>query len=457
MQTQITCPNCGVPYVADIHQVIDAARQPQLKEMLLSGQLNVAVCPNCGAGGRIATPLLYHDPDHDLFMVHVPQELNLDQVRREELIGRMVQQVVNQTPMEKRRGYMLQPQTMLTMQSFMERVWGTEGVTPEMLARQQKQVELLRTLAMAAPDVQDFLLKERAREIDETFFAILRAQIEATGEAGDPNQVNSLLNLQAKLMTETPVGRQIERQQIALHALNQDAKKANGLSPQLLFTHILRNEHDDGVVNLMAVSARNAVNYEFFALLTSEIEKREKNKDAAGAQRLTAIRDRLLEMQREMQQAAQNILQEAQQTLEAILAAPDMREAIADNMARIDDAFMHVVDARMAHAQQSGRTDEVEKLRRVQEEVINLVQGETPPEVQLLSQLVNAPDKAGRERLMSAAADLLSPELVQVVDMLRQQANEAGQPELAQRLGEIRGELNARLLTAGAGGAGLSV
>ncbi|MBX7251564.1 MAG: CpXC domain-containing protein [Candidatus Promineofilum sp.] len=457
MQTQITCPNCGVPYVADIHQVIDAARQPQLKEMLLSGQLNVAVCPNCGAGGRIATPLLYHDPDHDLFMVHVPQELNLDQVRREELIGRMVQQVVNQTPMEKRRGYMLQPQTMLTMQSFMERVWGTEGVTPEMLARQQKQVELLRTLAMAAPDVQDFLLKERAREIDETFFAILRAQIEATGEAGDPNQVNSLLNLQAKLMTETPVGRQIERQQIALHALNQDAKKANGLSPQLLFTHILRNEHDDGVVNLMAVSARNAVNYEFFALLTGEIEKREKNKDAAGAQRLTAIRDRLLEMQREMQQAAQNILQEAQQTLEAILAAPDMREAIADNMARIDDAFMHVVDARMAHAQQSGRTDEVEKLRRIQEEVINLVQGETPPEVQLLSQLVNAPDKAGRERLMSAAADLLSPELVQVVDMLRQQANEAGQPELAQRLGEIRGELNARLLTAGAGGAGLSV
>jgi len=453
MQTQITCPNCGVPYVADIYQVIDAARQPQLKEMLLSGQLNVAVCPNCGAGGRIATPLLYHDPDHDLFMVHVPQELNLDQVRREELIGRMVQQVVNQTPMEKRRGYMLQPQTMLTMQSFMEKVWGTEGVTPEMLARQQKQVELLRTLAMAAPDVQDFLLKERAREIDETFFAILRAQIDATSEAGDPNQVNNLLNLQAKLMTETPVGRQIEKQQIALHALNQDAKKANGLSPQLLFTHVLRNEHDDGIVNLMAVSARNAVNYEFFALLTGEIEKREKNKDTTGAQRLTAIRDRLLEMQRELQQATENILQEAQQILEAILAAPDMREAIADNMARIDDAFMHVVDARMAHAQQSGRADEVEKLRRIQEEVINLVQGETPPEVQLLSQLVNAPDKAGRERLMGAAADMVSPELVQVVDMLREQANEAGQPELAKRLGEIRGELNARLLAAGAGGA----
>lgn len=446
MQTQITCPNCGVPYPVDIYQVIDAARQPQLKEMLLSGQLNVAVCPNCGASGRVATPLLYHDPAHDLFMVYVPQELNLDQMRREELIGRLVQEVINQTPMEQRRGYMLQPQTMLTMQSFMEKVWGTEGVTPEMLARQQKQAELLGTLANAATDVQDFLLKERGKEIDETFFAILRAQIEAASQSNDPNLVNNLLNLQAKLMTETPVGRQIEKQQIALHALNQDAKKANGLSSQLLLTHILRNEQDDSIVNTIALTGQAAMDYQFFALLTSEIEKRQKSKDAAGAQHLTQIRDRLLEMQRELQQAAQSVLEEAQKTLNTILAAADTREAVAAHMANIDDAFMHVVDARLAHAEESGRDDEAEKLRHVQEEVIRLVQGETPPEVELLSQLVNAPDKAARERLMDTAADLISPELVQVIDMLREQASSAGQPDLADRLGLIRGELGARQL-----------
>ena len=448
MQTQISCPNCGAPYVADIHQVIDAARQPQLKEMLLSGQLNVAVCPSCGAGGRIATPLLYHDPDHDLFMVHVPQEMNLDQVRREELIGRMVQQVISQTPMEKRRGYMLQPQTMLTMQSFMEKVWGTEGVTPEMLARQQKQVELLRTLATASPDVQEFLLKDRAREIDETFFAILRAQIDATSEMGDPNMVNGLLNLQARLMTQTEIGRQIEKQQIALHALNREAQAANGLSPAILFKHIVRNEQDETLVNAIAMTGRGAMNYEFFGLLTGEVEKREKARDTAGAQRLGRIRDDLLEMQRQLQQATQDVLQEAQSTLDAILAAPDLRQAIGDNIGRIDDAFMHVLDARLAHAQQSGRRDDAEKLSRIQEEIISAIQGDTPPEVQLLSQLVSAPDKAARERLMGQAADLLSPELVQVVDMLREQAGNSGQADLADRLSEIRGELNARLLLA---------
>lgn len=450
MQTQISCPNCGTPYVADIHQIIDVGRQPQLKEMLLSGQLNFAVCPNCGAGGRIATPLLYHDPAHDLFMVHVPQEINMDQIRREELIGRFVQQIVNQTPMEKRRGYMLQPQTMLTMQSFMEKVWETEGVTPEMLARQQRQVELLRTLATASADVQDFLIKDRSREIDETFFGILRAQIEATSQMNDSNLVNDLLNLQAKLMTQTEVGRRLEKQQIALHTLNRDAKKAGGLSPQLLVTHIIANESDEALVSTIALTGRAALNYEFFTKLTEEVDRREKAGNKNGAKHLGQVRDNLLALQKEMQDATQQVLKEAQETLDDILSAADTDEAVVANLGRIDDAFMHVLEARLVHAEQSGRRDEVEKLNRIQQLLIAQIQGETPPEVQLLTQLVSAPSKADRDRLMAASPDLLTNQLVEVIDMLRDQAGNAGQGDLADRLGEIKSEIMAKLLVAGA-------
>lgn len=448
MQTQISCPNCGTPYMADIHQIVDVGRQPQLKEMLLSGQLNFAVCPNCGAGGRIATPLLYHDPAHDLFMIHVPQELNLDHLRREELVGRLVQQVVNQTPMEKRRGYMLQPQTMLTMQSFMEKVWGTEGVTPEMLARQQRQVELLRTLATAVPDVQDYLIKERKSDIDETFFGILRAQIEATSQMNDSNLVVGLLNLQARLMTETEVGRRLEKQQIALHALNRDAKKAGGLSPELLAKHVIANEADETLVQAIALTGQSALNYDFFAHLTAEVERREKSGNTAAAQQLGRIRDQLLEMQSEMQAATQEVLKEAQETLDEILNAPDMAAALDANLGRIDEAFMHVLEARLVHAEQSGRQDQAEALRKIQEMILSRMQGGTPPEVRLLTQLVSAPGKTEREKLMNGKPDLISDELIEVVDMLREQANSAGQSDLAERLGEVRGELKAKLLVA---------
>jgi hypothetical protein len=448
MQTQITCPNCGTPYVTDIHQIIDVGRQPQLKELLLSGQLNVAVCPNCGAGGRIASPLLYHDPAHDLFMIHVPQELNLDQVRREELVGRLVQQVVNQTPMEKRRGYMLAPQTMLTMQSFLERVWGTEGVTPEMLARQQRQIELLRTLATAGPDVQDYLIKERAREIDETFFGILRAQIDATSQMSDGNAGNSLLNLQAKLMTGTEVGRRLEKQQIALHGLSREAQKAGGLSPKLLAKHVIANENDEALVSALALTGRAALTYEFFALLTAEVEKREKAGNAAGAQRLGRVRDQLLEMQREMEQATQQVLKAAQDTLNELLDADNLGNAVADNLDRIDDAFMHVLEGRLAHAESSGRREEAEKLGRVHEAILAQAQAETPPEVLLISQLVNAPTKEDREQLMKAVPDLISHQLVEFVDLLRDQTRDSGQAELGRRLEEVRAELTARLMVA---------
>ena len=449
MQTQISCPNCGTPYVADIYQVIDAGRQPQLKEMLLSGQLNYAVCPNCGAGGRIATPLLFHDPAHDLFMIHVPQEMNLDHLRREELVGRMVQQVINQTPMEKRRGYMLQPQTMLTMQSFMEKVWQTEGVTPEMLARQQRQVELLRTLATASADVQDYLIKERSQEIDETFFGILRAQIEATSQMNDSNLVVGLLNLQAKLMTQTEVGRRLEKQQIALHALNRDAKKAGALTPELLAKHVIANETDETLVNAIALTGRGALNYDFFSRLTSEVEKRQKRGDLAGAQRLGRVRDQLLEMQKEMQEATQQVLQEAQATLDEIMNAQDTAEAVAVNMGRIDDAFMHVLEARQIHTEQNGKNDEAAKLRRIQEIIITQIQGDTPPEVRLLTQLVSAPGKAERERIMNASPELISEQLVEVVDMLQNQAKNAGQADLVERLAEVRAELVVKMVVAG--------
>ncbi len=47
-----------------------------------------------------------------------------------------------------------------------------------MIDRQRKQVELLNTMAKADPDVVEYLMQDRANEIDETFFAMLRSYVE---------------------------------------------------------------------------------------------------------------------------------------------------------------------------------------------------------------------------------------------------------------------------------------
>ena len=127
------------------------------------------------------------------------------------------------------------------------------------------------------------------------------------------------------------------------------------------------------------------------------------------------MRDQLLETQRELQEATQEVLKKAQTTLDAIMDAPDVEEGVFDHLGEVDDAFMHVLEARLAHAEQSGHQDQVEKLRQIQEVIIAQIQGETPPEIQLLSQMVNTPDKADRDELMAAASDLISDQFLEVV------------------------------------------
>ena len=441
MFTQISCPNCGTNYSAEVHQVIDVGRNPELKAALLSGQINVAVCPSCGTAGQLSSPMVYHDPEHELFMIYMPQELNLDQIEREKNIGQLTRDVIDNTPGEQRRAYMLQPLTMLTMQSFMERVLETEGITKEMIERQQKQAELLNTLITADQDVADHLISERAGEIDEVFFAMLRQYIEAASQMNDNEQLVPLINLQAKLMTETETGRRLEKQQIALHSLNRAAKDADGLTPALLLEHVFKNQEDPDLVRALAQAGLPAMTYEFFTGLTNEIERQELAGNEEAVERLSNIRSDLLQMQEEMQAQTRQVLGEAQETLEAILAAEDMQQAFQANANKVDDAFMYVLAGEIGRAEETNQQDRLEKLNALRDLLVAEAESQTPPEVQLLNWLVRAESEDEMRQLVDENRELLSPDLVAVVEALQEQAQSAGQQELLDRLSDVKSVL----------------
>ena len=62
----VTCPACSQRFTVEVHRIIDVGQNPQHKGQFLGGQLNQAVCPQCGNGGMLALPLLYHDPGKEL-------------------------------------------------------------------------------------------------------------------------------------------------------------------------------------------------------------------------------------------------------------------------------------------------------------------------------------------------------------------------------------------------------
>ncbi|WP_420642363.1 CpXC domain-containing protein [Candidatus Leptofilum sp.] len=445
MHTQLTCPQCGTPYSAEVHQVVDSKRTPHLKQQLLSGQLNVAVCPQCGAGGQMATLMLFHDADHEMFMVHVPQELNLNQMQREQMIGQLTKQVMDEMPPEDRRAYMFQPQIMLNWQSFMEKVLETEGVTPEMIARQKKQSELLQTLITADKDVQDVLIQERADEIDETFFAMLQQFVDMAAQLQDNQQMVKITNLRARLMTETAVGQRMEQQQIALHKLSREAKQQGGLTPTMLVQHIVANQEQSHIVDALVMAGQGALQYEFFSHLTAEIEKAEKEGDKASVDRLTSLRGDLLELYEGMQEQSKNMLQEAMSTLDMILAASSKEQALMENAEKIDEAFMSVLVARMNEAEQKEDIPQFQALNEIHGLIYAQMERTLPPHVQLLNQLVRSESPEEQAQLLNENEQFVSDDLLGLIDQVMEQAGEQGQEDLNGRLQSVKTLIQARL------------
>ena len=429
MQSQVTCPQCSNPFTADIHQVIDTKKTPQLKQALLNGQLNLATCPSCGFSAQLQSMLLFHDPDYEIFMVHVPPQLNLDPDRREQMIGQMTQQVMAALPQEERRAYMFQPEIMLNFQTFMERVLETEGISKEMIALQKQQSELLKKLIGVDSDVADHLIQENMKLFDQSFFSMLQMFLDQAIQMNDSNSAAKISNLRAQLMTKTATGKEMERQQIALHKFNQAAKKQSGLTQQLLLDHLIINIDDIGIIDGLVATAQQGINYEFFALMTAEIEKREKAKDVTMSQKLTELRDRLVEFQKAMQAESQQMVAGANQVLEAVLAAPDKKQALADYMDKVDEAFMYVLSNRIEEAQKGKREEEFKALAEVQAILMVLVESQLPPEIQLLNQLVRAQTPEEQAQIMEANQQLLTPEIIGMMDRVIAQAQEAGQAE----------------------------
>lgn len=445
MLNRINCPRCQQPINAEIHQIIDAQRQPELKYALMNGRLNMFVCPNCGLAGQMASPLLYHDADHEMFMVHVPMELNLPHTEQQRLIGQLVKQIMDATPAGNRRGYMLQPETILSMETFMEKVLGTEGITPEMIARQRKQGELLHTLSRADDDVVDLLLKERIDEIDEQFFAMLQSIFEIAQQRQDENQIIQLTNLRAKLYRETEAGRTMHRRETALRRFQKEAQNAGGISPDLLLSHILTNQEDEALVEAIVTSGQSALTYDFFTKLTTEIEKSAKSKNKEQTKRLTKLRQVLLDFQKAIQEHSQQIMQQADGTLKAILTAENKEAAIQERLHEIDENFMYLLSGLIQQADSEGRKDYARTLQYVHELIIKEAEKQIPPEIRLINGLLRAETESEQRQLLNENAELVKPEMIPVLEMIGQEMAGDGREDMGAKVQKIRGMLEARL------------
>jgi hypothetical protein len=442
---QIRCPSCSTPYVVPVFTIIDFGANPELRAPMLSGQINVAACPNCGAGGPLGAPLMIHDPEHSFLGVYVPMESGRDDLQRQKAIGDLTQTLMRKIPNEQRKGYMLQPTQYVDWQRFVEKLWEFEGVTAEMLRRQRDQSALLQRLVGLVNDDKafDLALERSTALIDRDFFNLLDQLVLMGRSQGQGEELALLMQLREKLLEKTSAGQQVKQQQDKIRAILAKITPTTSRE-ELVDVATEAWMADDGqqVVGTLAVAAPQLFDYQFLMLLSERIggaatpEERKK---------LEELRQFLVQMQEQLaarqQQSQEATAQQVQQLLQVILTANDTEAAIRENIEEIDDTFLSFLVANIQQAERAKATAAARRLRQVYDQAVRILQESMPPELQLLNQLLTAPDEAAARQLLKDNRAMITPEFVESLRPLEGEMRETGRVELADRIKSLRAQM----------------
>ncbi|NTW01168.1 MAG: hypothetical protein HGA19_07620, partial [Oscillochloris sp.] len=361
---QLTCPACGTPFRTGIYTLVDVTQQPELKQALLSGQLNVAVCPNCRMASMLCAPLIYHDAAKQLCLVYFPQELNASPGDQERFVGEATSFIMQALPPNTPRGYLLSPRRFLTLPSLLDTILEADGISREMLDAQRRRVDLISQLAESLSDEVTFhaTVEANRAELTAEFFATLNAFIGST----PPSQSDSRALLE---MLRDRLADQFD--EVAPDA-TEDAE-LEAVIDRLAATP--DEELEEAVAEL-----RSYIDYGFFDVWTRRIEAKEQAGEPAEAEQLTLRRARILEIVEELDRQAHEMFEAGSSVLREVLSADDPMAALHTHADQINEAFLMVLSANVGAAQRAGQDELAEQLDLLAQEAVGIIQSRLSPE-----------------------------------------------------------------------------
>jgi hypothetical protein len=433
MPTRVNCPQCKKPFMVELHTVVDVGQEPELKEALLRGEVNSARCPECGAGGMISTPILYHDPAKELLISYVPAELGMKADQQEKFIGGLVKAVMDSLPPEKRKAYFFQPKTALTMEGMFDTILEADGVSREALAAQRARLRTMNTLLNVIEDDKSFadLVAKHKQELDYEFLLLISNLIDANEQDGNQEAVTALQKLREKVMKLVDI---TAPQQAPDSASNDDLVK------------LLLDASDKESWRSTVALNRARLDYGFFQALTGMIDAAQVAGDAVLAEKLSKLRDKILEeldAQENMMRSAED---QAVLFIMDLSEATDIRGMLLENKTRLNDLSLNTLARLRAVAQAIGNKARAEKLQAILEQALDTLESDLPPESRLINRLMRAQYPEGTNRILEENRGLLNDALLATVDKYIENLRQTNKTKMAEQLQNVRAQMAAKQL-----------
>ncbi len=429
--TTVKCPNCGSPIQAQVQQLVDVGQDPGSKSRLLSGSLNLIRCPVCSYEGQLSTPLVYHDPEKELLLTFVPVELGIPKDEQEKVIGRLINQAIETLPTEARRGYLLQPQAVLTVQGLVERILEEDGVTKEEIDAQRAKIRLFEELLRTQEDGIEAFVAEHDGELDEAFFQLAALSLQtATDERA---RLAAAQRLENTLQLSSYGKRLAEREAELRSAAASLRELGDELTREKLLELLVESDNEDRV-QAIASLVRPAMDYQFFQLLAERIDKAEGEEE----EQLEALRNRLLELTEEIDKAQEARLAQVSNLIASLAQAEDLDQAVVAALPAVDELFLAVLQANLKTAEESGDEELLAKLREIEQKINLVIKESLPPNLQLAQRILEAESEQEAEAALDESVELIDDQLLGALMSTSQRLEDAGDQEGADRLRRLQ-------------------
>lgn len=76
LRVSAICPECRQNFYAEVWQIVDLADDPNLRQRLLNGDINLPFCPHCGFRNISDMAFLVNDPIYKRVIFFIPKPLN---------------------------------------------------------------------------------------------------------------------------------------------------------------------------------------------------------------------------------------------------------------------------------------------------------------------------------------------------------------------------------------------
>jgi hypothetical protein len=398
---QTSCPSCGQPMVAEIFQVVDGNKDQQIKEILLAGGLNLAQCQVCGFQGQLPVPLVYHDKEKELLLTFSPPDTKKTMEEKEAALAPLLKQVIDNLEPKDRKGYLFQPQAMLTMNNLVKNVLLADGITEEMIQDQQEKMKLLDALFNQNEEQIKKTILENNAIIDREFFAIFAEIAQRIIASKDEKSIEKIKTVQEILMSETEIGKEImaETREIqaateSLEALGQNITRGSLLELVINAPNLER-------VKALAGLVRPAMDYEFFQKFTEKIEAAALD-DRKG---MVEKRNLILKVTQEIDEQLRQRISSAVETINQIVENESVEEGLMKNIGLVDQFFVQALSDEINLAEEKKNEERKDKLV----ELFQIIQElSTPPELKKIEELIAISEDSKK---LESALNELDPEL----------------------------------------------